>query len=94
MPQNPKNVPISGNQTYAALEAARPKQLALIGYLKRIAGGPHWEDDCRTILGDDWDGVYTTLSVVSASYLIHVLQAAMTEVAEADDDLQVKGSPV
>ena len=89
MAQNPKNVPIGGSMTYAALEAARPKQLGMIGYLRRIAGGPHWEDDCRTILGDDWDGVYTTLSVAAASYLIHVLQTAIKATADADDDLQV-----
>lgn len=93
-PLNPKNVPTGGNMTYAAMERIRDKQLRMIGHLQRTAGRPPtWEATCRTILGDDWDGLYETLSVAAASWLIHNLQAGLLAVAQKDD-LYIEGSPV
>lgn len=93
-PKNPRNVPTRGNMTYAALEPIRSKQLRMISYLKRTAGNPPtWDATCGLILGDDWDGVYETLSVAAGSWLIHGLQRGLLAVAEKDD-LYIEGSPV
>ena len=82
--QNPANVPTHGRQTYAALAPITPKQLRMLGWLKRTVGNPPtWESDCRRILGDDWDGEWDTLSQAAGSWLIFVLQHGLTEVAES-----------
>lgn len=94
-PLNPKNVPTDGTMTYAALERITPQQLKMLRNLKRIAGNPPtWEDSCRLILGDDWDGVYETLSKAAASWLIHGLQSALVAVSKSRTDLHIEGSPV
>lgn len=80
--------------TYAALEHIRSKQLRMISHLKRTAGNPPtWDATCGLILGDDWDGVYETLSVAAGSWLINGLQRGLLAVAEPDD-LYIEGSPV
>ena len=94
LPLNPRNVPTHGNMTYAALEPIRDKQLRFLSHLKRISGNPPtWDATCGLILGDNWDGVYETLSVAAGSWLIHGLQRGLLAVAEKDD-LYVEGSPV
>ena len=86
-PLNPKNVPTGGNQTYAAISRISTRQLGLISRLKRTAGNPPtWDETCGLILGDDWDGVYESLSMAAGSWLIYNLQrgiAAVREQAEA-----------
>ena len=85
-PLNPRNVPTSGDMTYAALERITAKQLRMISQLKRLAGNPPtWEATCGLILGDDWDGVYETLSVAAGSWLIHNLQAGLLAVSKPGD---------
>ena len=80
--------------TYAAMERITFKQLRMISHLKRTAGNPPtWDATCGLILGDDWDGVYETLSVAAGSWLIYGLQRGLLAVAEKDD-LYVEGSPV
>lgn len=80
--------------TYAALSRITPKQLRMLSHLKRMAGNPPtWDATCGLILGDDWDGVYETLSVAAGSWLIHNIQTGLLAVAEKDD-LYVEGSPV
>jgi hypothetical protein len=94
-PLNPKNVPTDGTMTYAALERISASQLKLIRSLQRTAGNPPtWEASCTLILGDDWDGVYETLSMAAASWLITGLQQALVAVSKSPDDLQVGGAPV
>ena len=91
-PTNPRNVPTGGNRTYMALERITPKQLGLIRRLQRSAGNPPtWDATCGLILGDDWDGVYETLSQASATWLIHGLQRGLAAVRS---DLDIEGSPV
>jgi hypothetical protein len=81
-PQNPENVPIGGNMTYAALERVTAAQLKQLRYLKRTAGNPPtWDDSCGLVLGKDWDGTYETLSKAAASWLIHNLQTGLGVVA-------------
>ena len=93
-PLNPKNVPTGGQMTYAALEPITGPQLRMIGRLRSIAGDPPmWDDTCRIVLGDDWDGVYRTLSKAAGSWLIHSLQAGLVAVSQPGD-LDVQGSPV
>ena len=86
-PLNPKNVPTGGNQTYAAISRISTRQLGLISRLKRTAGNPPtWDETCGLSLGDDWDGVYESLSQAAGSWLIYNLQrgiAAVREQAEA-----------
>ena len=85
-PHNPKNVPTGGNQTYAALTRISSKQLGLIARLKRTAGNPPtWDATCGIILGDDWDGVYETLSQASGSWLIFNLQRGIAAVREQSE---------
>lgn len=87
--QNPRNVPTSGNQTYAALEPITASQLRMIGWLQRTAGSPDtWESDCRKILGQDWDGDFQSLSKAAGSWLIYVLQAGLVAVTGSGDELR------
>jgi len=80
--------------TYAAIERITAPQMKMLAYLKRQAGNPPtWEDTCRIILGDDWDGLYETMSKASASWLIHNLQAGLLAVSEPGD-LDADRSPV
>jgi hypothetical protein len=82
-PLNPKNVPTTGNMTYAALTPISPAQLKLLHSLRMRVGDPHiWEDISRTVLGKDWDGEYHTLSQAAASWLIHNVQTGLVVVAE------------
>ena len=93
-PLNPRNVPTDGEMTYAALERITSQQLRMISSLKRMAGNPPtWDATCGLILGEDWDGVYETLSVAAGSWLIHGLQRGLLAVSQRDD-LYVEGSPV
>jgi hypothetical protein len=88
--QNPKNVPTGGNATYAAMEPITGKQLRMLGFLQRQCGNsPTWQDDCRRILGDDWDGELFTLSQAAGSWLIYVIQRGLSEVADPEDLRQV-----
>jgi len=85
-PLNPKNVPTGGKQTYAALTRISAKQLGLIAKLKRAAGNPPtWDETCGLILGDDWDGVYETLSQAAGSWLIFNLQRGIAAVREQSE---------
>ena len=94
LPLNPKNVPTDGTMTYAALERVSASQLKLIRSLQRTAGNPPtWEASCTLILGDDWDGVYETLSMAAGSWLIHNLQAAVIAVSKPGD-LDMQESPL
>ena len=93
-PNNPRNVPTGGRMTYAALEPVTAQQLKFIRQLRRIAHNPPtWEDSCRLILGPDWDGVYETLSVAAASWLIHELQRGLLAVSERREDLELPVGP-
>ena len=93
-PINPRNVPTGGDMTYAALQRITSKQLRMISQLKRTAGSPPtWDATCGIVLGNDWDGVYESLSVAAGSWLIHNLQAGLLAVSQPGD-LNVQGSPV
>ena len=89
-PTNPRNVPTTGNMTYAALERITGPQLKQLRYLKRMAGNPPtWDDSCTLVLGADFDGVYENLSKAAGSWLISELQRAFVSVAKSRDDLEV-----
>lgn len=93
-PLNPKNVPTAGYMTYAALGHITTPQMKMLRYLQRTAGNPPtWESTCRIILGDDWDGVYETLSMAAGSWLIHNLQSALIAVSKPGD-LDMQESPL
>ena len=93
-PSNPRNVPVGGAMTYAALERITSQQLKFLRRLERIAGSPPtWEDSCRLILGADWDGVYETLSKAAGSWLIHELQRGLLAVSERREDLDLPVGP-
>lgn len=90
-PSNPANVPTGGEMSYAALSRITDKQIRMIDHLRRLCGNPPtWEDDCRLILGKDWDGLYQTLSRAAASWLITNLQAGLLATREPGDDLQIE----
>ena len=92
-PLNPRNVPTGGDMTYAALERVTDKQMRMLGHLRSLAGDPPtWDATCRIILGDDWDGVYATLSKAAASWLIHNIQTGLLAVSEPGD-LHIEGAP-
>lgn len=81
--QNPSNVPTGGNATYMALAQVSARQLGYLNVLKRKAGNsPTWDEDCGRILGDGWDGDYSTLSQAAASWLISNLQRAFAAIEE------------
>jgi len=89
-PTNPRNVPTSGNMTYAALERITAPQLKQLRYLKRIAGNPPtWDDSCTLVLGSDFDGVYEHLSKAAGSWLISELQRGLGAVSRSREDLEV-----
>jgi len=89
-PANPRNVPTTGNMTYAALERITPAQLKMLRHLKRIAGNPPtWDDSCTLVLGPDFDGVYENLSMAAGSWLIHELQRGLGAVARSREELEV-----
>lgn len=87
--QNPSNVPTGGRQTYAAIEPITHAQLRMLGWLKRTCGSPDtWEQDCRKVLGQDWDGKFESLSKAAGSWLIYVLQAGLVAVTDRGDELR------